>query len=132
LIRKDFPGQVGNRILHAMIREGAFLVQEGVCGAEDVDKVIKNSFGLRMPAYGPLEHSDMVGLDLIEAIHSYVNRHLCNLPDCLPIIKEKVARGELGARTGMGLYDWSKRDPAEVKRTRDRFIIARLQERMRK
>jgi len=129
LIRKDYPGQVGNRILHAIIREALFLVQEGICTAEDIDAVIKNSFGLRFPVYGPLEHIDLVGLDMVSAIQTYVNPHLCNVPDCLPILKKLVGEGNLGFKTGQGLYDWGKRDAAQVKRGRDEFIIKRLQER---
>jgi len=129
LVRKDLPGQAGNRLFHALIRESAYLVQEGVCTAEDVDKIIQNSFGLRFPVYGPLDHIDLVGLDMVSAIQAYVAPHLCNIPDCLPIFRKKVAHGDLGAKTGKGFYDWSKRSADEVKRRRDAFIIRCLRER---
>lgn len=129
LVLKDVPGQVGNRLFHAIIRESAYMVQEGICTAEDVDTVIQNSFGLRFPVYGPLDHMDLVGLDLISAIQTYVAPHLCNIPNCLPIFQEKVANGELGVKTGKGFYDWSKRDADEVRRIRDEFIIRRMKER---
>jgi len=129
LVRKDAPGQVGNRLFHAIIRESAYMVQEGICTAEDVDTVIQNSFGLRFPVYGPLDHIDLVGLDMVSAIQTYVAPHLCNIPDCLPIFQKKVANGELGVKKGKGFYDWSKRDANEVRRIRDEFIIRRMKER---
>lgn len=131
LVCKDYPGQVGNRIFHAVIREAAYIVQEGICSPEDVDTVIKNSFGLRFPVYGPLDHIDLVGLDMVSAIQSYVAPHLCNVPGCLSIFQEKVDRGDLGVKTGKGFYDWSKRNVEEVRRVRDDFIIRHLRERKR-
>ena len=128
LIRRDLPGQAGNRLFHAIIRESAYLVQEGVCTAEDVDKIIRNSFGLRFPVYGPLDHIDLVGLDMVAAIQTYVSPHLCNSAECLPIFQKKVADSDLGAKTGKGFYDWSKRNANEIKLIRDEFIIRFLRE----
>jgi 3-hydroxybutyryl-CoA dehydrogenase len=64
IVRKDRPGQLGNRLQMALVREAAYIVQEGIASADDVDTVAKNGFGLRMPAYGILEHQDVVGLKL--------------------------------------------------------------------
>jgi 3-hydroxybutyryl-CoA dehydrogenase len=71
----------------------------------------------------------MVGLDMQLAIDSYLFAALSNLSGAPALLEEHVARGELGARTGRGLYDWSTRDPAEVRARRDQFIIDRLKER---
>jgi 3-hydroxybutyryl-CoA dehydrogenase len=75
-VRRDIPGFVGNRLQHALWREAFALVDAGVCDAETVDTVVKQSFGLRLPVLGPAENADLVGLDLTLAIHEYVLPHL--------------------------------------------------------
>jgi 3-hydroxybutyryl-CoA dehydrogenase len=130
VVLKDVPGQLGNRLLHALFREAFHIVQEGIASAEDVDLAIKNGPGLRFPAYGLLEHADMIGLDMQLAIDSYLFAELCNLAEAPALLRDRVARGELGVRTGRGLYDWSTKDPAAVRARRDQFIIDRLKERM--
>jgi 3-hydroxybutyryl-CoA dehydrogenase len=132
VVLKDVPGQLGNRLLHALFREAFHIVQEGIASVEDVDLALRNGPGLRFPAYGLLEHADMVGLDLQLAIDSYLFADLSNLSSAPPLLAERVARGELGARTGRGLYDWASKDPAEVRTRRDRFILDRLKERTQK
>jgi 3-hydroxybutyryl-CoA dehydrogenase len=129
VVLKDVPGQLGNRLLHALFREAFHIVQEGIASVEDVDLALRNGPGLRFPAYGLLEHADMIGLDMQLAIDSYLFADLCNLDSAPPLLSERVARGELGARTGRGLYDWRVKDPAEVRARRDRFILDRLKER---
>ncbi len=128
VVRKDVPGQLGNRILHAMKREAMYIIQEGIATAEEVDTAIKMGLGLRLPVYGPLEHTDLNGLELSLAIESYLFRALCNSTEPLPILKEKIAAGETGVKAGQGFYDWSRRDAAEVRRIRDEFLMARVKE----
>ena len=130
IVRKDVPGQLGNRLLHALFREAFHIVQEGIASGEDVDLAIKNGPGLRFPAYGLLEHADMIGLDMQLAIDSYLFAELCNLGGPPALLEQRVARGELGVSSGRGLYDWSTRDAAAVRARSDRFIIDRLKERM--
>jgi len=129
VVLKDVPGQLGNRLLHALFREAFHIVQEGIASVEDVDLAIKTGPGLRFPAYGLLEHADMIGLDMQLAIDSYLFAELCNLAEAPALLQERVARGDLGARTGRGLYDWSGKDADAVRARRDRFIIDRLKER---
>jgi 3-hydroxybutyryl-CoA dehydrogenase len=130
VVLKDTPGQLGNRLLHALFREAFHIVQEGIASVEDVDLAMKNGPGLRFPAYGLLEHADMIGLDMQLAIDSYLFAELCNLTKAPALLEDRVARGELGVRTGRGLYDWTTKDPAAVRARRDQFIIDRLKERL--
>ena len=92
-------------------------------GVEDVDLVVKNGFGLRMPVYGIFEHQDAVGLDMGLSIVDYVAKDLYNEPKAPDFYRNKVAAGELGAKTGNGFYDWSKKSIADVKARRDRFVM---------
>src|SRR5919202_1233724 len=132
VVRKDVPGQLGNRLLHALFREAYHIVQEGIASVEDVDVALKFGPGLRFPAYGLLEHADMVGLDMQLQIESYLFPALCAATELPPFLRELIAQGKLGAKSGVGLYDWSRRDPAEVRAARDVFVAQRLKDARRR
>jgi 3-hydroxybutyryl-CoA dehydrogenase len=123
LVRKDVPGQLGNRIQHAMIRECMHIVAEGICTPEEVDLAIKAGPGLRLPVYGLLEHGDLVGLDLVKAVQDYVVPDLACTKGAHPIHNQKVANGELGVRTGKGFLEWTPEKAEAVKALRDRFLM---------
>ena len=123
VVLKDTPGQLGNRLFHALIREAIYIVQQGIASVEDVDTAISNGFGRRTPAYGTLEHQDVVGLDMAYAIQSYMGKALCNETEPVAFFREMVESGNLGAKSGKGFYDWSKKDLNEVIERRDRFLI---------
>ena len=128
VVRKDLPGQLGNRLLHALFREAFHIVQEGIASVEDVDVALKHGPGLRFPAYGLLEHADMVGLDMMVAIESYLFGALSTMDQPPEFVHALIARGALGAKTGHGLYDWTQRSAPEVLAARDKFVAARLRE----
>ena len=124
---KDVPGFIGNRIMHAMWREAAALVDAGVCTAEEVDKVVKLTFALRLPALGPMENMDLVGLDAAERVQKYLLPDLANNTVPSACLSEKVAAGELGMKSGKGFYDWTKRDPKQLIENRDSQIARQVQ-----
>ncbi len=123
LVRKDVPGQLGNRIQHAMIRECMYIVQEGIATPEDVDLAVKAGVGLRTPVYGVYEHADLVGLDLVKAVQDYVVPDLSTVKGSSPIHREKVAKGELGAKTGRGFLEWPPGKAEQVRARRDAFLM---------
>jgi 3-hydroxybutyryl-CoA dehydrogenase len=123
VVKKDRPGQLGNRLQMALVREAANIVAEGIADPDDVDTVAKNGFGLRMPAYGIFEHQDIVGLDLGIRVVDYVAADLYNEPHAPENFRDLVRSGRLGAKTGSGFYDWSLRSSDEVKARRDAFLI---------
>ena len=125
-VLKDTPGQLGNRLFHALIREATYIVQQGIASVEDVDTAISNGFGRRTPAYGALEHQDVVGLDMVYAIQSYMCEALCNETKPAEFFKDLVKSENLGAKTGKGFYDWSKRDVNQVIERRDKFLLELL------
>jgi 3-hydroxybutyryl-CoA dehydrogenase len=116
-VKKDVPGFVGNRLQHALWREAISIVDQGIADAATVDEVIKNGFGIRLPVLAPLETADMVGLDLTLQIHDYTLRHLDRSAKPASLLRDKVARGELGLKTGQGFYPWD-REKAEQLRKR--------------
>ena len=134
LVRKDRPGQLGNRLHQAVVREAANIVAEGIASAEDVDLAARRGFGFRLPAYGILEHQDLVGLELCSGVVGYVAQDLYNQPQAPPIYAEKLAAGHAGATSGQGFYNWTHgKSAAAVKARRDAFLVHLLQtERMAK
>ncbi len=126
MVRKDRPGQLGNRLQVAMIREAAYMIAEGIATAEDIDLAIQNGLGLRFPAYGLLTHQDNVGLDLTLAVNAYVSPDLYRAPEPPPYLRDLVARGDLGVKSGKGFFAWTERSAAEAKARRDQFLIAFL------
>jgi 3-hydroxybutyryl-CoA dehydrogenase len=131
VVKKDRPGQLGNRLQMALVREAANIVAEGIADAEDVDAVAKNGFGLRMPAYGIFEHQDIVGLDLGIRVVDYVAQDLYNEPRAPENMRQLVRAGKVGAKAGQGFYDWSAKSADTVKARRDAFLIEVLQYRRR-
>jgi 3-hydroxybutyryl-CoA dehydrogenase len=123
-VRKDVPGFVGNRLQHALWHEAFRLVEQGICDAETVDVVVKSSFGRRLGVLGPMENADLVGLDLTLAIHEYLLPHLDGMPAPAASLREKVARGELGMKTGRGFRTWREGEPAAVRERLLRYLAA--------
>jgi 3-hydroxybutyryl-CoA dehydrogenase len=107
-VKKDVPGFVGNRMQAALWREAISLVENGVCDAETVDLVVKNSFGLRLAVLGPLENADLVGTDLTLDIHNHVLAHLEDTHAPSPYLKKLVADGKLGFKTDQGFLPWDE------------------------
>ncbi len=123
MVNKDVPGFVGNRLQHALRREAISIVAQGIASPEDVDLITKLSFGLRLPVVGPLETVDLGGLDLTQAIQTYLLPELESSTEPLQLIQDKVGKGELGAKSGKGFYDWSPSRFEEVIRRRDETLI---------
>lgn len=129
LVKKDRPGQLGNRLQMALVREAVNIVQEGIADVEEVDLAASAGFGLRLPVYGILEHQDVVGLDMGLGIVDYVTQDLNNEPKAPDLMRKLVGENKLGAKTGAGFYDWSRRDITEVRARRDRFVLEYLKSR---
>lgn len=123
-VNRDIPGFIGNRLQHALKREAIALVAAGICDAETVDDVVKLGFGARLAVLGPLEQSDLVGLDLTKAIHDVLISDLDATPGTHPYLEALVARGELGMKTGKGFRRWTP-EKAEAVRERIRRFLTR-------
>lgn len=114
-VKKDIPGFIGNRLQNALWREAVALVEQGVCSAEDVDTVVKASFGRRLGVLGPIENIDLIGTDLTLAIHQTVLPAIEARPGPSPYLERLVAEGKLGMKTGEGFRAWSEADKAGVR-----------------
>jgi 3-hydroxybutyryl-CoA dehydrogenase len=115
VVRKDTPGQLGNRLQFALLREAIHIVEQGIASVEDVDAVVKNGFGLRMPVYGVFEHQDIVGLETCKAVMDYVVGSLNSEPTTPKLIGERLAEGR-------GFYEPGHLDHDAVRARRDAFV----------
>ena len=99
---KNAPGFVVNRILIPMLNEAFFVLAEGLASAEDIDAGMK--LGCNHPV-GPLALADMIGLDVCLAVMNvYVEEFADSKYRPCPLLKEMVAAGWLGRKTGRGVY----------------------------
>lgn len=128
VIRKSIPGQIGIRILHAMLREAISLVEKGIATPEEIDTVVKGCLGARIPAIGIFEISDLSGVDLVLMVSKYLYKDLERSTEPSPLLKEMVKKGELGIKTGKGFYDWDEKKVAIVLKRRDEHLIKLLKE----
>jgi len=112
---RTLAGFIGNRLQHALWREAISLVEQGICDAETVDIVVKASFGRRLAVLGPLENADLVGTDLTLAIHEIVLPEIGSTPGPSAYLRDLVAAGKLGMKSGEGFRTWSADEQAELR-----------------
>jgi 3-hydroxybutyryl-CoA dehydrogenase len=105
IVVRDSPGFASSRLGLALGLEAMRMLEQGVATAEDIDKAMELGYNHPM---GPLKLTDLVGLDVRLAIADYLYRSLEATQFQPPaILRDKVARGELGKKTGKGFYTWS-------------------------
>ena len=107
VLQRESPGFIGNRLQFALLREAVSIVEHGIASAEDVDVVVKNSFGRRLAVAGPFEVFDIAGWDTILAIISALNPDLESSGATPALVQDMVGRGELGVKSGKGFYSWN-------------------------
>jgi len=122
-VRRDVPGFVGNRLQHALKREAVALVAAGVCDAETIDIVVREGPGARMAVLGPMELSDLVGLDLTLDIAEVLYADLDRTAGPHPFLRQKVGDGKLGMKTGEGFRRWTAETAGAVRERLSRFLV---------
>lgn len=101
---RDSPGFATSRLGVAVGLEAIRMVEEGVASAEDIDTGMRLGYGWPM---GPLRLTDLVGLDVRLSIAEHLTAELGPRFTPPELLRNKVARGELGRKTGRGFFDWS-------------------------
>ncbi len=125
-VKKDVAGFVANRLQHALWREAIAMVADGICDAKTVDDCVTNSFGLRLPVLGPLEHADLVGIELPRDIHHTIIPELSRDSTPSPLLDKMIATGKLGFKSGEGFQRWSESDQSALRqRLVDHLVAAR-------
>ena len=124
VIEKEVPGFVENRILYAILREAVDLVDRGIIDAEGMDRCVRWGIGYKLAVIGPMELLDMAGLDIYANVGSYLNQDLCNGTEVSKTVTDRVAAGELGIKTGKGLFTYTPERIAELRGERARKLVA--------
>ncbi|MGB6844272.1 MAG: 3-hydroxyacyl-CoA dehydrogenase NAD-binding domain-containing protein [Candidatus Acidiferrales bacterium] len=104
VVVRESPGFITSRINAMIGNEAFFMLQEGIAGAEDIDKALK--LGLNHPM-GPFELVDLVGLDVRLSILEYLHKTLGEKYRPCPLLAQYVKAGRLGRKAGRGVYDYA-------------------------
>ena len=112
---REVPGFVENRILYAILRECLDLVDRGIIDPEGLDLNVRWGIGYKLAVIGPMELLDMAGLDIYNAVGSYLNQDLSTSGEVSSTIRDLIGRGRLGMKTGGGIYDYT---PEQIDRLR--------------
>jgi 3-hydroxyacyl-CoA dehydrogenase len=123
-LKKEVPGFVENRVLYAIMRECLALVDEGVVDAEELDLNVKWGIGYKLAVVPPMALLDMAGLDIYNAVASYLNQDLSDEKGVSSTITERVDQGKLGIKTGGGLFDYDAERAAQLQKERAAALVA--------
>jgi 3-hydroxybutyryl-CoA dehydrogenase len=104
IVVRDSPGFASSRLGVVIAIEAMRMLEEGVATAEDIDTAMV--LGYKFPV-GPLRLTDMVGLDVRLGISEYLASQLGERFEPPAILREKVAAGQLGRKSGRGFFEWS-------------------------
>ena len=107
---RDSPGFATSRLGIILGNEAMRMLEEGVASARDIDTAMRLGYGHPM---GPLELSDVVGLDVRLAISEYLEETLGPQFAPPPLVRRLVEAGDVGKKAGRGLYDWTGGVPQE-------------------
>lgn len=105
-VNKDIPGFLGNRLQAALMREALALVDGGYATPEDIDAVVRYSFGFRYVAAGPLLQKDISGLRSLFTSAATIYPSLNNADRPGPTLQRLQAEGKIGIKTKEGFYHW--------------------------
>lgn len=99
---KDVTGFVLNRLQYALFHEAAQVVEEGIATAEDVDTLVRTTFGFRLPFFGPFAIADMAGLDVYSFCYASLQTSFPERFATPKILQDLVDAGKLGTKSGAG------------------------------
>ena len=128
VIQKEVPGFVGPRLQAAVIREAFSIVERGIATAEDVDLVVRNSFGRRLSVAGPFQVFELAGWDLVLAAFEELYKDLNSSSEINPLLREMVEGDKLGVKSGEGFYEWTPERIDEIRDKMNRVLIGRLKD----
>jgi 3-hydroxybutyryl-CoA dehydrogenase len=126
-VKKDIPGFLANRLQHALMREALALIEQGLASPEDVDNAVRYGFGFRYLAAGPILQKDLSGLDVHAAAATTMYPTLAAdkaPPACL---RDRIADGKLGVKTGEGFYKWDPERAADAQARYERALTDALE-----
>ncbi len=124
VVEREVPGFVENRILYAILRECLDLVDRGIISPEGLDLNVRWGIGYKLAVIGPMELLDMAGLDIYNAVGSYLNQDLSTSGEVSSTIRQLIDDGRLGMKTGGGIYDYAPEQIDELRGKRAAKLVA--------
>lgn len=123
----DTPGFVCNRLQFALYKEAVRMVEEGAATPQEIDTVVRASFGFRLALYGPFAVGDMAGLDVYANSYVSLEKALGERYEVPALLKERVDAGDLGIKTGGGFLGLNADEAREMIEQRDTAYSKLLQ-----
>lgn len=123
LMKKFIRGYIANRMQMCLNQEVFYLLDNGYCTPEDIDKAVKASFIPRAVVLGLCKRADFGGLDM--TANNYLNKSYTPPPevDMPKTLAEHIEKGELGFKTGKGFYDYTGIDKQALLTKRDKQLF---------
>lgn len=121
---KDATGFVLNRLQYALFHEATQLVEEGVASPEDIDTIVRTTFGFRLPFFGPFAIADMAGLDVYAFCYASLQTEFPERFATPQILADLVAAGKLGTKSGAGFLDVPADRTPELVAYRNKAYVA--------
>jgi len=125
-VKKDIPGMIANRMLHALAREAFHLIEIDAVSSKDIEKALKYGPGFRSATTGVLESADLGGLDIWCAVEDNLFKELDNSKKASDLLKEKVNNKKLGLKTEEGFFKYPKEIKEKIKKDFFRRLIIQL------
>ncbi len=125
-VQKEAPGFLFNRLHLALYREALYCLENGIAAPEDIDLCMTAGFAFRGAQVGPIAVSDFGGLDTFLFVCQHLFPSLSDAQEPPGVLKNLVAAGKLGTKTGAGFYNYP---PGVLKRRlkeRDQRLLAQL------
>jgi 3-hydroxybutyryl-CoA dehydrogenase/5-formyl-3-hydroxy-2-methylpyridine 4-carboxylate dehydrogenase len=124
VVEKEVPGFVENRILYAILRECLDLVDRGIIDPAGLDLNVRWGIGYKLAVIGPMELLDMAGLDIYNAVGSYLNQDLSTSDEVSSTIRDLIEENRLGMKTGGGIYDYTPEQIEALRAQRAARLVA--------
>lgn len=105
-LNEPIEGLLVNRLQHAILHEGYYLIEKGICTAQDIDEAAKRMLGPRMSVTGLIEQKDISGLDTHALAQAELVPQLHHGAKPSPVVQDLYNAGKLGMKSGTGFYDW--------------------------
>ena len=120
----DVPGFVLNRLQYVLLKESMSIVEEGVATADDVDTIVRSTFGFRLPFFGPFAIADMAGLDVYNFCYKSLQTDFPERFATPKILTDLVEAGKLGTKTGAGFLNVPAERTPELIAYRNKAYVA--------
>ncbi|MFC4222408.1 3-hydroxyacyl-CoA dehydrogenase family protein [Lysinibacter cavernae] len=121
---RDSTGFVLNRLQYALFHEATQLVEEGVATAQDIDTIVRTTFGFRLPVFGPFAIADMAGLDVYSFCYASLQTRWPERFATPESLAQLVEAGKFGTKSGAGYLDVPAERTAELVAYRNRAYVA--------